>query len=326
VDFKINSSYIYRQKGETTMRKGLLGLVVLGLLCWAGQASATTITLNNGVVSTTITNGVVTDFHPIGGVNTITAFTFVMYSPDTGAVALSGSDVGYTFKDDKVSLLGGFKADRHDFSKSVYKNGMPHNSSNKLATMYAQFCLVDDDDPLDGRDRRYLDVRYLIEGVDNKTIDNVRCYLVLEGSGTFDENDSTAPGSAWQMVNNLSNIWSGSDPWPATKKVLSAGQTGYIARVGEDDFMSDTAANVWAKVNAGDALPNTIIQGVPGAIAMRIPVSTEPNLMVKGKTASTKAVDVNVDARLEVVPEPCTMGLMLAGLAGLGAMRRRNKK
>ncbi|PIY20100.1 hypothetical protein COZ13_01870, partial [Candidatus Desantisbacteria bacterium CG_4_10_14_3_um_filter_40_18] len=32
------------------------------------------------------------------------------------------------------------------------------------------------------------------------------------------------------------------------------------------------------------------------------------------------------ESRLEVVPEPCTMGLMLAGLAGLGVMRRRNGK
>ncbi|MDI6781011.1 MAG: VPLPA-CTERM sorting domain-containing protein [bacterium] len=308
------------------MRKYLLGLMALGLLCWAGQAAATSVTLDNGVVKTTIADGVVTSFSGMGGVNNITAFTFVMYSPTTGAIKLSSPDVTYKFQDNKVALAGGFKADRHDFSKSLFAIG-----GGKVGMMYGQFTLVDNDDPVDGRDRRYLDVRYSLSAVDNITINDVRGYLVLEGSGTFDENDETKGSSAWQMVNDIQNIWSVGNLWPDTKKVLSVGQTGFIGRVGHDDFMSAAATDVWNKVNAGDALPNTIVQpgaGIPGAIAMRIPISTDPNITLIGKNTVTgvKGVGFDVDVRMEVVPEPCTMGLMLAGLAGLGAMRRRNRK
>lgn len=305
------------------MRKGLLGLIAVGLLCWAGYASATTVNLNNGLVNVSITNGVITDMSLVGGSDELTAFTFVMYSPSTGAVVLSGADVSYNFDSMGVTLPGGFKADRHVFSKAI-KDSV---TGVKVATMYGKFVLVDDNDPLDGRDERYIDIRYTLTRKGTNTLSNIGVYLVMEGDGALNESDESAPNSSWTMVNDLPNIWAASDPWPVTKKVLSVGQTGFIARVGIDDFMGDTAANVWTKVLAGEALPghpsnpgyvmNQPGAGVPGAVAMRIPVS--PGMI-------SLPPSFHLDARVEVVPEPCTMGLMLAGLAGLGAVRRRNRK
>lgn len=287
------------------MRKGLLGLIVVGLLCWAGQASATSVTLSNGLVTATIDKGVVTAMSYGSGPDEVNAFTFVVYSPDLSPNAV---------KINQANLSIGSTGTQATFAQNIGSN----------VVVYAKYALRPG--------MNYLDMRFIIQAKNpaKPGITNVRTYLVLEPTVTRElrQTVESSPNSAWQMVNDNVIRWQvTADKWTDPKIILSSGGLGFTARVAGDDYMGDTAAAVWAEVNAGNKLPGGTVPGyamnqppagVQGAVAMRVPMTPGVYQIPPDR--------VIVDARLEVVPEPCTMGLMLAGLAGLGVMRRRNRK
>lgn len=297
------------------MKKNLLILIAVGLLCWAGQASAVSITLDNGIARFTIDDGVVKDaVYLSDGPDRLNAFTFVVvYDSPAGTqyVNALGGGMSYEASSHWVDPIGAMNPN-HRFSKTLV------TASGVSASLGVSYTL------LPGKE--YLDVRYSIYVSSGAGITNLRTYIIMEPIV-----DSSLSGymvarpSGLPLVDDPRSNWYGGPNWPNPNMILFGNCIKFGARVPDDDFMSASKAAVDALVYAGLSLPNTIVQPLPGeqgALAMRVPTSPAV-IAVPGGTGWY------VESRLEVqaVPEPCTIGLVLAGLAGLGAkFRRRNRK
>lgn len=301
------------------MKKLLLTLIAVGLLGWTGIVSATTINLSNGKADFTIVDGVVVNAAYTGGLDTINSFTMYLYSDQTGSIKLENVGVsGYASSSQAVNANGYIgNVTKHRFTLGF------KGANNVSASLGVEYMLVPG--------KRYLDARYSVYSA-GAALTGVRTYLVMEPiSGPLGTLVETAPVSDWQSINDLQSNWYAKNQlWPISNRVLTAHNVGFVARVpGQvDDWMGNTKAEVLNQVTHGTGFNPTgfpweaIVQpgaGVDGALAMRFPnsMSSIPTVNVKPQ--------YTVEARLEVVPEPCTMALMLSGLAGLGAMRRRKK-
>ncbi|MFH1898214.1 MAG: PEP-CTERM sorting domain-containing protein [Candidatus Desantisbacteria bacterium] len=300
------------------MRKSLLGLLIVGLLCWTGQVSATTINLNNSIVQYTIEDGVVTSAGFVGDVNLLESFSFFVFADQINPAQQLNSPTAYALGTKWVDSIGTY-SNKYQFSKAIAN-----------AEIGVEYMLLPG--------KTYLDVRYYVYANANDVLTNVRAYINLESSsGLLGKSSETAPGSNWQMVNDLQPAWGGGAAnWPIPNVVLSGGRVGFAARVVDDDYVGNTKAIVDDLISRGtgkvaldpftpsltqDNRWNTIVQPPTGvqAIAMRVP--TSPGVV-------SVAPIFYVESRLEVqaVPEPCTISLVLAGLAGFGVMRRRSRK
>jgi len=289
--------------------KKLLTLMVAGLLCWASQVSATTITLDNGTVKYVINETGVVDAGFSAGPDTLNLFNITVYYTYLGVE-------GHVTLGDAPTSYDGSAANSNGYDGKQYRFATLKTIGGKDAALEAKYCLQ--------AGKRYLDIRYSLwlPEAGPVTITGVRSYQTMQTISGNLRTSVESPVSASQSINDKDiNVWTAGAGWTVPNRALYVGQVGFISRVPNDDYMGNTIAAVNAAI-ASDNLSNTVVSTADnaGALCMRVPT----------KTPYLKDPDVPgtfyVESRLEVVPEPCTMGLMLAGLAGLGVMRRRNGK
>jgi hypothetical protein len=297
------------------MRKGLFILIAISLVCAGVQAFATPITLENEYVKFKIDKKGVVDAELVSGCgDTLDLYAFAVHYNYLGTQKTVWlGDKRTKYLGEKKTWVPGYGYHK----KYRFRTGWKAVSgSDKVSiSLTADYMLLPK--------KTYLDIRYSVYS--KGPLSDVVGYLYLNPNqppAVGNTSVETAGQSAWMMINDTKGVWDGGAAWPSINRILSAttagGEIGFCARVHDDDYMVGNKSEVHDLINEGKPLPNTIDnQNPPIALAIKIP--TTP-----------RTVDVPptfyVESRLEIVPEPCTMGLMLTGLLGLGALRRRQRR
>ncbi len=173
---------------------------------------------------------------------------------------------------------------------------------------------------LDPSGKRYLDMRYTICSDSHVSDTGFAMYMVMDLPAASGVSVPVAdrPGE-YQLVNDEKSAWSDSSvTWPAPLQLVGGSKIVMGGFGVLDDYEAGNLADIESPISTAGKLGNGVFatNGNAGA-GLRFPPSSA------GTGLSPFAPDPYIEARVEVVPEPCTMGLMLAGLAGLGIRRRR---
>ncbi len=292
--------------------------LVVGL---AVQGFATPVTLDNGKVSFDIdATGVVKAV--LGSNSMAINYTYAVYFDELNtALWLGANPKVVDYKTGAVAMTGStWRVDTGAGRRAVV-TGYWTTPDSTLAYLEAAFTLNDNAD--------YLETHAAFEiasGVASQA-HNVKGYWVLttpSPSDAWQAKDETAKFSTLDMVNN--------QPANTSRKVVSTiipgtgVEASFFADAVDDYQVGD---DVIARINAGNNLASADVPPTPAinnpsnvaAVldpATGVALTNVPGLAGQGFRSNSRL-------ELNVVPEPCTMGLLATGLIGLIGMRRRRQ-
>lgn len=297
------------------MNKKLVSLIGIGLFVLMAARTSSALTLNNLTLDNNIAQFVINN--TTGVIEQARYYNNGVLSGNL--LDSSPTNYGFTFG---VYYDG---ASQTAWLHNVITSG-PHPSGNAyryegIQSVSPGVSLSIQWDVMLPADKNYLDMRANLTATGgNVTGVKPYFYMELPEGSVLSRSSETSGSSGWNIINDTTNSWVGGKPWPASNYVFAGNWIGTVVR--EDRNQAGNAVSIWNTANSGNQYAGfpTTYSGPNPAWGMKIDnYNNSPSLVYNISSGSSQGFE----ARLEVNPEPGTMGLMLTGLLGLAGLARK---
>ncbi|MFH1963507.1 MAG: PEP-CTERM sorting domain-containing protein [bacterium] len=287
-------------------RIGLVALMITGMICMTQSAQAYQF-INNGYVAQVAADGDLIDFAqnvPTGNDVVDTMSATIYYSLTPGGVQVS-KGIGADFTNMWTTPV---------LDLTPETNSIPAGSSEdylEVASLY-RFSARGAGDTLDVKvrtkledDKAYLAQRYWVEYDENGGLDlfDVKLEVTMVCADPLDAKwVGSNPVYPEYYPNGITSDWGSTTGWPGS--------------VDSAEFWTGPNGEKWRVQGYVPNIPDGAHINPPNTIVM------DWNLGNLGNVPAPAVVGA-LELRTDIVPEPCTMALLGAGLFGLFGIRRR---